>query len=136
MQEVIHFVSRRLPKSRILKQVGYVYALVNSETGEPFYVGSTINIQTRLISHCSFIAANKDYPVYNFIRDNEIVFSLEVLQKKYVYNSDKLRQIERDWIIRLKEKHTLYNVFVPNDKCIRIPRTIHNQFLQEIKQDK
>jgi hypothetical protein len=102
-----------------------VYALINIETDDIFYVGSTINLNVRLNGHCSYIKKGLDYPIYNYILNNNVVFSVEVLEEKRIWKMDEIREIESKWIGELKLKHTLYNVFIPNGKCLIEPRVKH-----------
>lgn len=79
-----------------------VYFLYDLKTGNPFYIGSTINEpRQRLIAH--LLAAKKSkISVYQYIRANDIRFGLEVLEKINDENERIRYKYEAYWMDKFR----------------------------------
>lgn len=92
--------------------VATIYCLIDSNTSTPFYVGSThIGIKNRMSGHLSALKKSP-IPLYQYIRDNNISFSIKKLEdvvcekvsEKYHYELKWIDKITNDGVYLLNKK--------------------------------
>ena len=88
--------------------MGYIYKI---DCGDEFYIGSTKNMNQRLIEHRRD-AKRKPYKLYNKIRENNIIIKMDIL-KEYPDVDDKreLGKLEQEFIDNLKPTLNSYKAY-------------------------
>lgn len=102
---------------------GYVYKLIDVESGKPLYVGSTVKeLRLRKAGHMTNIKKNKSY-LYRYIRENNIAIDIVLIEEIEYYDVHQLRLAENKWISKLK-KQGLLNKILANDGVLRFTKNI------------
>ena len=72
---------------------GYLYELYDKKTDETFYVGSTDDIETRMVQHEMAVMKGDEARVYEYIRENPIDFNIrQIRQVLYDHKSELERE--------------------------------------------
>ena len=110
---------------------GYVYKLVCPITNLPIYVGSTTNaVEIRLSGHI-YSSKKSRLPLYEYIRKNEIIPRIEILER--VRNRNVLLR-EKYWTRKLvKSGANILNVIVSNKTEISGSLKIDTKVLDRIR---
>lgn len=98
----------------------YIYTLTNPLNGEIFYVGKTVNMETRYRQHLNFNFADKNLKneVIKFVLEQSavpIIEELDCVDCVYREDEDYVNELEiywihqlRAWGMPLKNKHSIY----------------------------
>jgi len=83
-----------------------------------FYIGSTINIQTRINRHKSYCLNGKDIKLYNFIRENGgwDNWKYQIIKNYNCNDRNELRIEEQRVINELKSTLNDINSYITDDK--------------------
>lgn len=106
-----------------------VYKIVNLVTGR-VYVGSSVNIELRCLSHKSLLRRKKHYNMYlqrSWNKYGEKVFKFSIIEK---CGKDKLEEREQYWVDWYKANGKVYNVRV---ECVVNNRGVKTGPCSELK---
>lgn len=119
--------------------IGYIYSLDNPNTGDVFYVGSTVNsLPERLSCHVTTSQASPKFKKY--ILDHKITPTITLISKVDVDSLSELRKLEKEEIVRRVESgerliNTRFNPDNPvkdTTKSVKISKAIHKKIKAHI----
>jgi predicted HicB family RNase H-like nuclease len=86
-----------------MKRIGYIYCLKDA-SGIPFYVGGTVWPHIRIRQHICAINSDNKFPVYKYMREKQIIPSMEILEQRIYKKKVDFLDAEAKWIKKLKKK--------------------------------
>lgn len=93
---------------------GRIYKLICRDTGNPVYIGSTVNSLTdRYWQH---LASSKkgSMPLYQYMRKNKKALKIQLIEEVSVESVSELLEIENKWIQETEKKYPLLNYKLGN----------------------
>jgi len=97
-----------------------VYHIINKETDEVLYVGSTKDYNKRKKDHRNLWYKEKyNHPIYKYIRENDIQYDMKPIKTFDTYNKEELLQEEQEEIekhINLLNSHNAFGFNIEKNK--------------------
>lgn len=83
--------------------IGYIYSLNYKDTGNPFYIGKSINPNLRFLNHNTCVK-NGSSKMHFFLLENNLDFDYTIIDEIEIKENDsELIRLERYWIEQFRQ---------------------------------